>query len=323
MKVLVIGGAGYIGSHVSRELLDQGHKVFVYDNLSSGTRENIFPDLTFVEGDILDTKALDKVMANGFDAIVHLAAFKAAGESMIRPEKYSGKHITGSINILNSACAQNIHAIVFSSSAATYGEPAYNPIDEAHPQNPINYYGFTKLQIEGLLGWYDKLKNLRYASLRYFNAAGYDVRGRITGIEKKPENLLPVIMEVAVGKREKLSIYGDDYETRDGTGIRDYIHVTDLARAHVMALEYVLKNDKSLAVNLGRDQGISVKEMLDTARKISGMPIPAEISARRPGDPATLYATSKKAGEILGWKAQYSDVETIVRTTWEVYSKKR
>ncbi|MBN1523767.1 MAG: UDP-glucose 4-epimerase GalE [Spirochaetales bacterium] len=321
MKVLVIGGAGYIGSHVSRELLDKNHDVTVFDNLSSGTRENIFREETFIQGDILDTDALDSVMTQGFDALIHLAAFKAAGESMIKPEKYSVNNISGSINILNSAVKHAIKAIVFSSSAATYGEPQYNPIDENHPQNPINFYGYTKLQIEGLMRWYDQLKGLKYASLRYFNAAGYDVKGRITGLEEKPENLIPVIMEVASGKREKLKIFGDDYDTRDGTGIRDYIHVTDLAVAHVMALEHVLKTRESLTVNLGSDQGISVMEMIDAAKTHSGKEIPVEIVARRPGDPATLYATSKKASELLGWKAKYSDVDSIIKTTWKVYKK--
>jgi UDP-glucose 4-epimerase len=322
MKILVIGGAGYIGSHVARALLDKGHEVTVFDNLSTGNKENIFKEETFVEGDILDYHALLAVMKKGFAALIHLAAFKAAGESMLKPDKYSLNNLSGSVNILNAALESSIANIVFSSSAAVYGEPKYNPIDEEHPQNPINFYGFTKVQIEGLLGWYDKLKGIRFAALRYFNAAGYDVEGRVTGIERTCENLLPVIMEVAIGKRPSLKIFGNDYETRDGTGIRDYVHVSDLATAHMLALDYIIANKTSLTVNLGSDSGISVQEMLTAARKHSGRMIPAEIAPRRPGDPAVLYATSAKALRMLGWRARYSDVDTIVATTWKVYAGK-
>jgi UDP-glucose 4-epimerase len=321
MRVLVIGGAGYIGSHVSRALLDTGHNVTVYDNLYSGCRENIFAGEEFVEGDILDYELLLSCMQKGFDAVIHLAAYKAAGESMLKPEKYSVNNISGSINILNSMCRAGIKYIVFSSSAAVYGEPRYNPIDEEHPTHPLNYYGFTKLQIEGFLAWYDTLKGISYAALRYFNAAGYDPGGRVRGLEKNPQNLIPVIMEVAAGKRKELEVFGDDYDTRDGTGVRDYIHVTDLADAHLKALEYIHNQDTSLLVNLGSEKGISVKEMIQAVRRISGREIPQRISARRDGDSAQLYASSKKAHELLGWKAKLSDVDTIVKTTWELYKQ--
>ena len=243
MKILVIGGAGYIGSHVVREFLDNGYSVTVYDNLSSGSRENLFDDSPFVEGDILDYPFLLSAMKQGFGCVVHLAAFKAAGESMALPEKYSTNNITGTINILNAMCESGINKMVFSSSAAVYGEPQYLPIDEKHPVEPLNYYGFTKLEIERLLKWYDQLKGIKYAALRYFNATGYDIDGRIKGLEKNPANLLPVIMEVASGIREILEIYGDDYKTEDGTGIRDYIHVSDLAVAHVGSYEYIEKTE--------------------------------------------------------------------------------
>jgi UDP-glucose 4-epimerase len=319
MKVLVIGGAGYIGSHVSRALLDSGHKVTVYDNLYSGCKENIFKDEQFVQGDILDFSLLAATMKKDFDAVIHLAAFKAAGESMIVPEKYSVNNITGSINILNAMCQTGVKYIVFSSSAAVYGEPQYNPIDEKHPQEPLNYYGYTKLQIEGLLFWYNKLKAINYAALRYFNAAGYDVKARIRGLEKNPQNLIPIIMEVACGKRSELQIFGSDYPTRDGTGVRDYIHVSDLADAHIKALEHIVANNSSLLVNLGSEKGISVKEMVDAVERVTGKNIPCRVTARRDGDSAELYATSKKAFKLLGWKARLSDVDTIVKTTWDLY----
>ena len=323
MNVLVIGGAGYIGSHVVKALMKANHEVTVFDNLSSGMRDNLFEKNQFIHGDILIPTDLDKAFAHGFDAFVHLAAFKAAGESMLFPEKYSVNNITGTLNIIHSALAHDCKHMVFSSSAAIFGEPEYVPIDENHPKKPENFYGFTKLEIERFMEWYDKLKGLRYASLRYFNAAGYDIDGEITGKEQNPANLLPIIMEVASGMRKKLEIFGSDYDTRDGTCIRDYVHVTDLARAHVQALEYIVKNDTSLTVNLGSEVGLSVLEMLEAARKCTGKEIPAEFVDRRPGDPACLYAVSTKAKQLLGWEAQYSDAKTLVETTWAIYDKQK
>ena len=321
MKVLVIGGAGYIGSHVVKELMAKNHEVTVFDNLSSGLIQNLFKKNEFIAGDILHPEDLDKAFARGFDAFIHLAAFKAAGESMIFPEKYSINNINGTLNILNAAVAHNCLNMVFSSSAATFGEPQYLPIDENHPKNPENYYGFTKLKIEELMGWYDKLKNLKFAALRYFNAAGYDPEGVIYGLERNPANLLPVMMEVACGKRGKLKVFGNDYDTRDGTCIRDYIHVTDLASAHVLALEYIAKNKKSLTLNLGTGKGITVTEMLEAARRITGKEIPAEYVGRRAGDPAQLTASSKLAKEVLGWEPKYSDVDTLIKSTYDAYLK--
>ncbi len=321
METLVIGGAGYIGSHVVRALLDAGHRVTVYDNLSSGKEENLFGDATFVRGDILDKVALSACLSEGFGVVVHLAALKAAGESMDLPGKYAENNIAGTINILNAMTNHKVKRLVFSSSAAVYGDPVYQPIDEEHPTEPVNFYGFTKLEIERILAWYDRLKGLRYAALRYFNAAGYDPEGRITGLERNPANLLPVIMEVACGLRDTLRIFGNDYETRDGTGVRDYIHVSDLATAHVQALDYIDRADASLTVNLGSESGVSVAEMLETAREITGRPIPAEIVARRPGDPAELVSTARKAGEILGWRPTSSDVKTLVATSWRIYRR--
>lgn len=319
MNIMVIGGAGYIGSHVTRALLDNGYSVTVFDNLSSGCRENLFTDASFVYGDILNYENVRSALSVGYDALIHLAAFKAAGESMIVPQKYSINNISGTINILNAAVETGVKNIVFSSTAAVYGEPQYFPLDEKHPVSPENYYGFTKLEIERLLSWYDKLKGIRFAALRYFNAAGYDIKGRITGRERNPQNLIPVIMEVASGLRDKLQIFGDDYDTPDGTGVRDYVHVNDLADGHLMALNHILKTNQSFTVNLGSQSGVSVKEMVDCACKVTGVKIPVSIVPRRPGDPATVVASSETALKVLGWKAKYSDVETLIGTTWNVY----
>lgn len=319
MKVFAIGGAGYIGSHVARSLLDAGHTVCVYDNMSSGTEENLFPEADFIRGDILDYRVLLEAMKKGWDAVVYLAALKAAGESMLYPEKYSLNNINGTVHILNAMCESGVRHICFSSSAAVYGQPVRTPMDEEHPLDPENYYGFTKLEIERFLAWYDRLKGLRYASLRYFNAAGYDPAGRIRGRERNPANLLPVIMETAAGIRPKLQIFGGDYPTRDGTCIRDYIHVSDLAQAHLAALNFIREKDESLTVNLGSETGISVKEMLEAARRITGRAIPSEIAARRPGDPAALTASAAKAKKLFGWEARYSDVDTLISSTWDIY----
>lgn len=321
MKVLVIGGAGYIGSHVARLFADRGHSVDIADNMSTGNEVNLFSDYGFYKGDILDYPWLLGVMKGGYDAIVHLAAAKAAGESMLVPGKYALQNISGTINILNAACEAGIKALVFSSSAAVYGEPHYLPIDELHPQNPENFYGFTKLEIERILAWYDKLKGLKFAALRYFNAAGYDPDGVVHGLEKKPANLIPVIMEAAVGMRSKVEIFGLDYPTPDGSGVRDYIHVSDLAEAHLMALEYIVREKSSLTVNLGSEEGLSVLEILEAARRITGAAIPTEILGRRPGDPAKLVASSAKAKELLGWKAKHSDAEALISTTWKAYQR--
>lgn len=320
MKVLVIGGAGYIGSHVVKAMMKAGHQVTVFDNLSSGLRCNLFPENDFIYGNILIPENLDAAFAKGFDAFVHLAAFKAAGESMTAPEKYSVNNITGTLNIMNAAVKHNCLKMIFSSSAATFGEPQYLPMDEKHPQHPINYYGFTKLEIEEFMGWYDQLKGMKFASLRYFNAAGYDVEGEITGLEQKPENLLPRVMEAALGQRT-LKIFGTDYDTRDGTCIRDYVHVSDLAKAHVQALEYITKHAESIKLNLGTEKGTTVKEIIEAARKITGKPIPAEEAPRRPGDPASLYTTSALAKQLIGWVPEFSDVDTLVSSTWNVYKK--
>lgn len=321
MKVLVIGGAGYIGSHVVKAFLRAGHNVTVFDNLSSGLRINLFDQADFIPGDIRHPDDLARAFSQGFDACVHLAAFKAVGESMVEPEKYSVNNISGTLNILNAMCEYKCRYIVFSSSAATFGSPQYLPIDEKHPLNPESYYGFTKLEIERFLAWYDKLRDIRFAALRYFNAAGYDPEGEITGLERNPQNLLPIIMEVAKGWRKELQIFGQDYDTRDGTCIRDYVHVSDLAEAHVNSLAYIDRQNESLIVNLGSELGISVTEMTEAARRVTGREIPARYVGRRPGDASTLCATSALAREKIGWAPKYSDVDTLIASTWAVYGK--
>ncbi len=320
MKIAVFGGAGYIGSHTVRELLDAGHEIQVFDNLSSGLEQNLFPEAGFTRGDILHPEEindfLEKFQPEG---LVHLAAFKAAGESMTCPEKYSENNINGSVHVLNAAAAHGVKYIVFSSSAAVYGSPRYMPVDESHPTDPENYYGFTKLAIEKFLAWYDKIRGIKFAALRYFNAAGYDVRGRITGLEKNPANLIPVVMEALTGMRKEVLVFGNDYATSDGTGVRDYIHVNDLARAHRMAFEHLKESGESFTVNLGTQSGASVLEVIRAAEKASGKKVPYRIVERRPGDPAALIANPAKAGELLGWKAEHSDIGTIISTTWKAY----
>lgn len=320
MRILVIGGAGYIGSHVVHALLNKGHSVCVFDNMSTGRTENLFPQADFIQGDILDKSALNQALKN-CDAVIHLAAKKAVGESMANPEKYAENNITGTLNVLNAMAANDVHHFVFSSSAAVYGMPDVSVIDESCPVNPINFYGFTKLEIERFLDWYDRLKGISFVSLRYFNAVGYDASGAVCGLEQNPQNLLPVIMEVATGVRPELSIFGNDYPTPDGTCIRDYIHVTDLASAHVLAIEHLASGKESQKLNLATGSGHSVLEMLQATERIIGRTLPHRFAPRRPGDPAILIANADKATAVLGWHPQHSDLENIIKTTWAVYQK--
>jgi len=321
MNVLVIGGAGYIGSHAVLELCGNGHDVTVFDNLSSGHLLNVDSRAEFIQGDILKNDDLNNVFNGKFEAVFHFAALKAAGESMLEPGKYATSNITGTINILNKMLENNMKYFIFSSTAAVYGMPEYLPVDEKHPINPINFYGYTKLAIENLLHWYSNLKGIRFGALRYFNAAGYDMQGRIKGLEKNPANLLPVIMESAIGIRDTMDIYGDDYNTPDGTGIRDYIHVNDLAMAHVRALNYIVENQENLTLNLATGKGYSVLEVIKNIQEIIGKKINCKIIDRRPGDPAELIAVSNLANEKLNWECKYSDINAILQSMWNVYSK--
>ena len=320
MKILVIGGAGYIGSHVVKELVSSGHDAWVYDNLSSGKQYNVLVPNRFYHASIFDEDKLDAVMSAGWDAVIHLAALKAAGESMEKPGIYAHANIAGSIAVLNAMARHSVRRIVFSSTAAVYGEPQYVPIDEAHPTDPVNFYGFTKLKIEELLNWYHRLHGVSFVALRYFNAAGYSEDGSIGIAEDHPQNLLPIILEVATGRRPELLIYGDNYDTPDGSGVRDYVHVSDLASAHTAAVRYLLDNNDSLTVNLGSNHGISVFEMLEAVRQVTTKPIPSRVIARRKGDPAIVIASSSLAKSKFGWGARYSDVETLVQTAWKVYN---
>lgn len=320
MNVLVVGGAGYIGSHVVKALLRAGAQVTVFDNLSTGLRGNLRPGAVFRHGDILDARALEEACAERkYDGVVHLAALKAAGDSMTQPERYSVHNITGTLNLLNAVSRAGIRHFVFSSSAAVYGDPEYLPMDEKHPTRPANYYGYTKLAIEGYLDWYQRLKGIRFAALRYFNAAGYDLDGEIRGLEQNPNNLLPVIMEAAMGWRKELQVFGNDYPTRDGTCIRDYVHVQDLADGHVSALKKLMGGTDRITVNLGTGSGITVMEMIKMAGEICGKPVPHRIVGRREGDPPAVTASAELAKQVLGWEAKHSDVGTLLKTTWKAY----
>ncbi len=321
MKILIIGGAGYIGSHVAHAFIDNGDQVTVLDNFSTGSRINIPEHMEIYEGNILDKNWLKNIFSKGWDGIVHLAAFKAAGESMENPGKYSVNNIAGTINILNAMHETGIQALVFSSSAAIFGEPEYLPIDEYHSTTPKNFYGFTKLEIENLMDWYDELWGMKFASLRYFNAAGYDIQSRVAEPEHNPQNLIPILMETAAGRRDCLIINGDDYDTPDGTCIRDYVHVSDLADAHVSSMKYIKGTQKSIKINLGSESGISVTQIIKEGIRITGIDIPYEVGPRRKGDPAKLIASSKRAREVLKWTASRSDAETLLSSTWEVYKK--
>ena len=317
MKILVTGGAGYIGSHVVLALCEGGYEVVVLDDLSTGNREAVDNRAEFIQGSTLNNDNVATAL-NGVDAVIHLAAFKAAGESMIDPGKYSQNNISGTISLLNAMITHGVDKFIFSSTAAVYGYPKYLPLDENHPLEPINYYGFTKLEIERILKWYGELKGLKFAALRYFNAAGYDPEGRIRFLENNPANLIPIVMEVASGRREKMEVFGNDYDTSDGTGVRDYIHVTDLASAHVKAIEYLKTND-SITVNLATGESHSVLDVINKTKEISGKNIPYHIVDRRPGDPAELYAGTTLAFDQLDWKANHSGLKSLIETTWQVY----
>jgi len=317
MNILVTGGAGYIGSHVVMHLCEAGHDVMVIDDLSLGDKKAVDSKATFIQGSILNKEDLNRCL-NDIETVIHLAAFKSAGESMKNPQKYSENNILGTLTLLQWMIENSINNIIFSSTAAVYGYPEYLPLDEKHPLNPINFYGFTKLTIENMLGWYHKLLGMNYVILRYFNAAGYDKSEQITSREKNPANLIPAIMEVASGDRDKIDVFGDNYDTPDGTGMRDYIHVSDLAKAHVDSLDLIQANQSEI-INLGSEKQFSVMDVIRVTEKISGKTIPYEIVDRREGDPATIYASSEYARKVLNWSASLSSLENIIETTWRIY----
>lgn len=318
MTVLILGGAGYIGSHTAYELIDKGEDVVIADNLQTGYIKAVHPKARFYKGDIRDKSFLDDLFKKEkIDAVIHFAANSLVGESMTEPLKYYDNNLYGTMVLLKSMVENGIDKIVFSSTAATYGEPENIPILESDRTEPTNTYGETKLSMEKMFKWVSKAHNLRYVSLRYFNACGAHVSGEIGEAHNPESHLIPIILQVPNGKRETVSIFGDDYPTKDGTCIRDYIHVTDLAQAHILAVEYLRKGNPSDIFNLGNGIGFSVKEVIDTARQVTGHPIPAVVSPRRAGDPAQLIASSEKAKSVLGWKPEHADLEEIIATAWK------
>jgi UDP-glucose 4-epimerase len=316
MKILVCGGAGYIGSACTEYLLDNDHDVDVFDSLVTGHRDAVDSRAKFFEGDLADRDFLFNVVREGgYEGIMHFAAFSLVGESMENPGKYFRNNLCNAINMADAAVEYGVRCIVFSSTAATFGEPDEIPIRETTTQLPINPYGESKLAFEKVLHWYNKIHGLQYAALRYFNAAGASEN---FGEDHSPEtHLIPIILQVAQGKREKIMIYGDDYDTPDGTCIRDYIHILDLAQAHMLALNAPVSGH----YNLGTGNGLSVKEIIEATRKVTGHPIPAEVAPRRAGDPPRLIACSDRIKEVLGWQPQYEDAEKIIESAWKWYQK--
>lgn len=321
MSVLVTGGAGYIGSHTVAELFEKNEEIVVVDNLQKGHRKAILGG-KFYQGDLRDSAFMDKVFGeNNIDAVIHFAAESLVGESVIEPLKYYNNNVFGTFSLLEKMRAFKVNNIVFSSTAATYGEPENSPILESDKTLPTNPYGETKLAIERMLKWCDGAYGIKSIVLRYFNAAGAHKSGEV-GEDHRPEShLIPIILQVALGKRENIQIFGDDYATPDGTCVRDYIHVSDLASAHLLALDSLRKNRESNVYNLGNGKGFSVKEVIEASRRITGHKIPQIIIPRRAGDPAVLVASSKKIKEKLHWQPQQDDLSNIIATAWEWHKK--
>lgn len=321
MSVLVCGGAGYIGSHCVYELIEKGESVVVVDNLQTGYKQAIHPDARFYQGDIRDFQFLDKVFKeNQIDAVIHFAANSLVGESMQLPLKYYNNNVYGTQILLEAMVANNVKRIVFSSTAAVYGEPECVPILENDRTKPTNAYGETKLAMEKMMKWADVAYGVKYIALRYFNVAGANENGLIGEAHNPETHLVPLILQVPLGKREKIMIYGDDYQTKDGTCVRDYIHVIDLIDAHILAMNKLREGYDSDVFNLGNGSGFTVKEMIEAAKKVTGYEIPVEIAARRSGDPAVLVASSKKARKVLGWSPKFTDVEEVIRSAWNFHS---
>ena len=322
MKLLVLGGAGYIGSHTVSELLDIGHEVVIVDSLVTGYADAVNEKATFYQGDIRDKDFLDTLFSNEhIDAVIHFAAFSLVGESVINPLKYYENNLYGTKVLLESMINNNVDKIVFSSTAAVYGEPENIPISETNRTCPTNPYGETKLAMEKMISWTAKAHNLHYVSLRYFNACGAHKSGKIGEAHNPESHLIPLILQVPNGKREYVSVYGTDYDTEDGTCIRDYIHVTDLAKAHILAVEYLMNGGTNEIFNLGNGVGYSVREVIETARTVTGHPIMEKEEPRRAGDPARLVASGQKAKEILGWEPEIKDLADIISSAWNWHSK--
>ncbi|WP_156290645.1 UDP-glucose 4-epimerase GalE [Oceanobacillus salinisoli] len=321
MSVLVLGGAGYIGSHAVYQLVEQGEKVVIIDNLETGHKEAIHPKVTFYEGDIRKLDFLRTVFEKeSIDAVMHFAANSLVGESMERPLKYFDNNVYGTQVLLEAMVEAGVKHIIFSSTAATYGEPKSVPITETMPTNPTSTYGETKLIMEKMMKWTEKAHGIKFVSLRYFNVAGAKDTSEI-GEDHRPEtHLVPIILQTALGQRSHITIFGDDYDTNDGTCIRDYVHVDDLAHAHLLALDYLRKGGDSNIFNLGSNEGFSVKEMIETAREVTGKEIPVQIGKRRPGDPSILIASSEKAKNVLGWNPTRTSVMQIIQDAWNWHS---
>jgi len=317
MKVLVVGGAGYIGSHMVKMLAKAGHDVVTLDNLSNG-----YPDAVryseFVEGDIADSALLNKLFTDySFDGVMHFASYIQVGESVEKPSMYYRNNVTNTQVLLDAMIENDIKAFIFSSTAATFGEPEYTPIDEKHPQKPINPYGHSKLMVEQILSDFDHAYGLKSVSLRYFNAAGADPDGEL-GERHIPEtHLIPLVLQAASGRRDCITVFGDDYDTPDGTCVRDYIHINDLCSAHLLGLEHLVAGGESRAYNMGNGQGYSIKEVIDAAKKVTGTDFEVKSGERRDGDPARLVADSSLLQKELGWKPEFTDLETIIRHAWE------
>jgi UDP-glucose 4-epimerase len=315
MNILVIGGAGYIGSHMVKMLGQQGCRVTTLDDLSSGHRDAVLCG-DFVQGNFGDRAVLDAVFSQGFDAVMHFASFIQVGESVQQPDKYYRNNVAYTLGLLDAMRAHGVNKFIFSSTAATFGEPQYSPIDERHPQQPINPYGRTKLMVEQALADYDKAYGFKSVCLRYFNAAGADPEGQL-GERHDPEtHLIPLILQAASGRRSHISVFGQDYDTPDGTCIRDYIHINDLCSAHWLALQSLMSGQSSQAYNLGNGNGFSVQEVIDAAKQVTGRNIPVQHAPRRAGDPARLVADATQARQKLGWQPQYADLATIVQHAW-------
>lgn len=320
MKVLVTGGAGYIGSVAVEMLADSGHSVVVYDNLVKGHRGAVDERARFVEGDLEDLALLDSTLRdNNIDAVMHFAAHSLVGESMEKPGKYFDNNVAAGITLVEAMLRNDVKMLVFSSSAATYGMPENVPIKESEPATPINPYGESKLAFERMLSWYDKGNGVKFVSLRYFNAAG--ASGKYGEVHDPETHIIPIVLQVALGQRPHVQVYGDDYPTRDGTAIRDYIHVKDLAQAHLLALRWLGEGGESQIFNLGNGSGFSVNEVVDTARRVTGHEIPAQVAPRRAGDPPVLVASSEEITTKLGWKPEYPALEEIIRTAWEWHQR--
>lgn len=323
--ILVTGGAGYIGSHAVLSLQQAGYQVVVLDNLVYGHRDIVEQVLQveLVVGDTNDRALLDRLFAeHEIAAVMHFAAYTYVGESVTQPEKYYRNNVVGTLTLLEAMVAASVKQFVFSSTCATYGIPTIVPIPEDHSQNPINPYGMTKLVVEKILADFDQAYDFKSVSFRYFNAAGADPHGRL-GEDHQPEtHLIPLVLMAALGQRESITIFGTDYPTADGTCIRDYIHVTDLAQAHVLGLEYLLKGGQSNAFNLGNGSGFSVKEVIETARQVTGKDIVAIEHDRRPGDPPALVGSGEKARTMLGWSPEYADLHKILTHAWQWHQKR-